>query len=68
MIKCKIKREWVRLESEHTDNPLFAKKIVNDHLREYGCRYYPALIRMEKKLKHNPIMGTNHYKHKGGRN
>lgn len=36
---------------EHTKNPRYAKKIALDHFKEYGNAYYPALIRMEKKLK-----------------
>jgi hypothetical protein len=48
---CKIKKEWVELEKEHTNSNKKAEKIVNDHLKEFGCDYYPALIKMEKKLK-----------------
>ena len=48
---CKIKKEWIELEKEHTSSNKEATKIVNDHLKEFGCGYYPALIRMEKKLK-----------------
>lgn len=28
-----------------------AKKIAQGHVQELGCGYYPALIKMEKKLK-----------------
>lgn len=28
-----------------------AKKIVQNHLDELGCDYYPELFKMEKKLK-----------------
>ena len=48
---CKIKPSWIKLEMEHTTNKDFAKKIVSDHIREFGCEYYPNLIKMEKKLK-----------------
>ena len=27
-----------------------AKRIVQDHIGEMGCEYYPSLIRMEKQL------------------
>jgi hypothetical protein len=47
----KIKRSWVNLEMEHTKSRIKAKKIVKDHLREFGKGYYPALIRMERRLK-----------------
>jgi hypothetical protein len=49
-MKCKIHKNWITLEKEHTKSSKMAKKIVNDHLKEFGCRYYPALIKMEKKL------------------
>ena len=47
----KINKKWIKLEMEHTKNPDIAKKIVKDHLREFGKEYYPALIKMEKRLK-----------------
>jgi len=50
-MSCHIKEIWIELEKEHTKDREIAKKIVNDHLREFGCDYYPALIRMEKGLK-----------------
>ena len=46
-----IKKRWINLEMEHTKNPNVAKKIVQDHIREFGCKYYPALIKLESKLK-----------------
>ena len=48
---CKIKKSWVNIEKEHTNSNKVAKKIVKDHLREFGCNYYPSLIKMERKLK-----------------
>jgi len=48
---CMIRKKWVDLEMEHTNNRKKAEKIVEDHIREYGCNYYPELIKMEKKLK-----------------
>ena len=47
----KIKKSWIKLEMEHTKSPKYAKKIVKDHLKEFGYGYYPSLIRMEKRLK-----------------
>lgn len=48
---CKIKKSWIKLEKEHTTSDKIVKKIVGDHLREFGCGYYPALIKMERRLK-----------------
>lgn len=50
-MNCHIKKSWIELEKEHTKSTKEATKIVKDHLREFGCRYYPELIKMEKKLK-----------------
>ena len=50
-MKCTINPSWIKLEMEHTKNRNYARKIVNDHIREFGCNYYPELIKMEKKLK-----------------
>jgi hypothetical protein len=47
----KIKKTWINLEMEHTKSRNMAKKIVKDHLKEFGSRYYPNLIKMERKLK-----------------
>lgn len=49
-MKCKINPSWIKLEMEHTNNKEYAKKIVNDHIGEFGCEYYPNLIRLERKL------------------
>lgn len=48
---CLIKKKWVDLEMEHTKDRNKAKKIVQDHIKEYGCNYYPELIKMERRLK-----------------
>lgn len=48
---CKILDKWVNIEMEHTDSKKEAIKIVKDHLKEHGCGYYPALIKMEARLK-----------------
>ena len=50
-INCKIKKEWLNAESEHTTNYFKAKKIVMEHIKEHGCGYYPALLKMERRLK-----------------
>jgi len=43
-------RTGVKVEKEHTPSPTVAKKIVADHVKELGTGYYPALLKMEKKL------------------
>lgn len=50
-MNCKLKKKWIDLEMEHTTNRFFAKKIACDHIKEFGSKYYPALIKMERKLK-----------------
>jgi len=50
MMKCKVKKQWIDLEMEHTKSRKIARKIVGDHIREFGCTYYPALLKMEAKL------------------
>jgi hypothetical protein len=50
-MNCKIKSEWLAMEGEHTSNKAKQLKIVNQHIKEYGCNYYPALKKMEAKLK-----------------
>lgn len=56
-MRCKIKKAWIDAELEHQKHfpknlrlPM-AKKIAMDHVKELGCGYYPALFKMEKKLK-----------------
>ena len=48
---CKIKKEWVNIELEHTSDLKEARKIVNQHISKHGCAYYPELIKLEKRLK-----------------
>jgi hypothetical protein len=48
---CKIKKSWIDIEMEHTDNRIEAKRIACDHIKEFGEDYYPELIKMERKLK-----------------
>ena len=48
---CKINKKWVDMELEHTKDRKIARKIVKDHLREFGCEYYPILLKLERKLK-----------------
>ena len=50
-MKCNIKKEWLKMESEHTSSSAKQKKIVCQHIKEYGYGYYPALKKMEAKLK-----------------
>jgi hypothetical protein len=50
-IKDKVPERWVKMEMEHTNSKKKARKIVQDHLDEHGMAYYPALIKMEAKLK-----------------
>lgn len=38
-----------RIEREHTDDPIIAKRIAKDHLEEFP-NYYKELIKLEKKL------------------
>lgn len=49
---CLGKKAWIEIEKEHTNSNSNkqAEKIVKDHLREFGCDYYPELIKMEKNL------------------
>lgn len=47
---CKLKKKWIDIELEHTSSRKKARKIAQDHLNEFGCAYYPALIKMETKL------------------
>lgn len=56
-VKCKIKKSWVDAElKEHGDlfikgeKRKMAKKIAEGHVMEMGCRYYPELFKLEKKL------------------
>jgi hypothetical protein len=48
---CKLKKSWIKAEMEHTSNPKIARKIACDHVKELGAGYYPALFKMEAKLK-----------------
>lgn len=51
VLKCKIKKDWIEEEMIHTKNKFFAEKIVKDHVKEFGCKYYPALKKLERRLK-----------------
>ena len=50
-MKCNIKKTWVEIEKEHTKSNKKAEEIVEEHIKEYGCDYYPELIKLTKKLK-----------------
>lgn len=43
--------KWVDVEMEHTKSRRFARKIAQDHVNEFGCKYYPALLKMERRLR-----------------
>jgi len=49
----------IKVEMEHTSNPEVAKKIVYDHLAEFGMDYYKELFKMEQKLKGDKGMDMN---------
>ena len=52
-MKCNYKKEikiGQRIEMEHTKSKKLARKIANDHLKEFGCYYSKGLLPMEKKL------------------
>ena len=54
--KCRMKKQWINIEMEHASlfpkskQKIMARKIANQHIAEMGCGYYPALIKMERKL------------------
>ncbi len=50
-MNCKIRKKWIDIEMEHTKSRSKAREIVKEHLQEWGCPYYPALIKMEKRLR-----------------
>ena len=56
-MECKLKKSWIKAELEHAHlfpknkQLTMAKKIACDHVKESGKGYYPALFKMEKKLK-----------------
>lgn len=39
----------IKIEMEHTTNPLISERIAKDHLSEFD-KYYTALVKMEKNL------------------
>lgn len=47
----KLIRIGTKIEREHTKSNKKARKIALDHFKEFGNAYYPALIKMEKRLK-----------------
>jgi len=49
--KLKVPSYAVKIEMEHTKSKKKAKKIATDHIKELGKAYYPALVKMEAKLK-----------------
>jgi len=51
----KMVAEGVKVEKEHTPNPLIARKITLDHQTEHK-EYYPALKKMERRLEKKAFM------------
>ena len=49
-VSKKILALGTRIETEHTKNKCAAMWIALDHIAEHGEKYYPALVRMEKRL------------------
>ena len=43
-------KQGIDVEKEHTPNPIIARKVVADHLKETGKGYYPNLLKMEKEM------------------
>ena len=50
-MKCNVKKDWIKVELEHTKDWKVARKIACDHYKEFGSAYYPALKKMEQSLK-----------------
>lgn len=50
-MECRLKKAWINIEKEHTSSEKVARKIACDHYKEFGAKYYPALIKMERRLK-----------------
>jgi hypothetical protein len=50
-IPKRILKMGVKIESEHTNSLKLKRRIVADHWVEMGTGYYPALVKMENKLK-----------------
>ena len=57
-MKCKLKKAWINVELKEHGNlfpkgkrRMMAAKIACGHVKEMGIGYYPALFKMEKKLK-----------------
>lgn len=48
---CKVAKKYIEIEKEHTKSDSQARKIACDHIKEFGPRYYPELMKLEKKLK-----------------
>jgi hypothetical protein len=53
-MKCRITKELMKgtqIEMEHTKNPMVARRIACDHIKEFPKYYTKGLIPMEKRLK-----------------
>ena len=52
-MNCNLKKSWIQMEMEHTSSKAVAKRIVQEHIKEHGCKYYPQLIKLERRLKNS---------------
>jgi hypothetical protein len=57
-MSCKLKSSWINTELEEhgslfpkNKRRIMARRIAAGHVREMGCGYYPALFKMEAKMK-----------------
>jgi hypothetical protein len=60
-MNCPFKKEMrigQKIEMEHTKNPIFARKIAADHIKEFPCYYSKGLIPMEARLKRSMKGGS----------
>ena len=42
---------WMKMEAEHSSSKVVQSRIVHQHVNEFGVGYYPALKKMEARLK-----------------
>jgi len=50
-IPLKSMRVWRAMEAEHSPVKTVQERLVNQHVKEFGLGYYPALKKMENGLK-----------------
>lgn len=46
----RVVSKGMKIEMEHTNNPVVARRIATDHLVEMGEKYYDELQKMERRL------------------